>query len=68
MIALDDALNAQAKIDARRARVMELRFFGGLSVEETSVPRLIRIVGQGYWQPSIAPKAPDMARKKAGSS
>jgi RNA polymerase sigma-70 factor (ECF subfamily) len=36
LIALDDALNALASIDARKARVIELRFFGGLSVEETA--------------------------------
>ena len=33
--ALDDALAALARIDPRRAQVIELRFFGGLSVEET---------------------------------
>ena len=33
---LDDALVALAKIDPRRARVIELRFFGGLTVEETA--------------------------------
>lgn len=33
--ALDDALNQLARIDPRRADVIELRFFGGLSVEET---------------------------------
>jgi RNA polymerase sigma factor (TIGR02999 family) len=33
---LDDALNALAKFDARKADVVELRFFGGLSVEETA--------------------------------
>jgi RNA polymerase sigma-70 factor, ECF subfamily len=36
LLALDDALSALAKIDARKARVVELRFFGGLSVEETA--------------------------------
>jgi hypothetical protein len=36
LIALDDALNALANMDARKARVIELRFFGGLSVEETA--------------------------------
>lgn len=36
LIALDDALNALASIDDRKARVIELRFFGGLSVEETA--------------------------------
>jgi RNA polymerase sigma factor (TIGR02999 family) len=36
LVALDDALTALAAIDPRRARVIELRFFGGLSVEETA--------------------------------
>jgi RNA polymerase sigma factor (TIGR02999 family) len=36
LIALDDALNALAKVDERKARVLELRYFGGLSVEETA--------------------------------
>lgn len=34
--ALDDALENLARIDPRRAKVIELRFFGGLSVEETA--------------------------------
>lgn len=34
--ALDDALNALAKIDLRKGRIVELRFFGGLSVAETA--------------------------------
>ena len=33
--ALDEALNALARIDPRRAQVIELRFFGGLTIEET---------------------------------
>jgi len=36
LIALDDALQTLAKIDPRKARVIELRFFAGLSVEETA--------------------------------
>jgi len=36
LLALDDALSALAKRDARKARVVELRYFGGLSVEETA--------------------------------
>jgi len=36
VVALDDALSALAKIDARKAQVVELRFFGGLSVEESA--------------------------------
>jgi RNA polymerase sigma factor (TIGR02999 family) len=34
LVALDDALNALAELDARQSRVVELRFFGGLSLEE----------------------------------
>lgn len=34
--ALDDALATLAKFDPRKSRVVELRFFGGLSVEETA--------------------------------
>ena len=36
LVALDDALKALATVDERKARVIELRFFGGLSVEETA--------------------------------
>jgi len=36
LCALDDALTVLASIDARRAQVIELRFFGGLTVEETA--------------------------------
>ena len=36
LIALDDALRAFAKLDPRKVRVVEMRFFGGLSVEETA--------------------------------
>jgi RNA polymerase sigma factor (TIGR02999 family) len=36
LIALDDALGRLANLDARRARVIELRVFGGLTVEESA--------------------------------
>ena len=36
LVALDDALNELASKDERRSRVVELRFFGGLSIEETA--------------------------------
>ena len=36
LVALDDALTALAQFDPRKARVIELRFFGGLSVQETA--------------------------------
>jgi RNA polymerase sigma factor (TIGR02999 family) len=36
LVALDEALVALAELDERKARIVELRFFGGLSVEETA--------------------------------
>ncbi len=36
LIALDDALIELAKLDGQQARIVELRFFGGLSIEETA--------------------------------
>jgi len=36
LVALDDALKALADLDPRKCKVVELRFFGGLSVEETT--------------------------------
>jgi RNA polymerase sigma-70 factor (ECF subfamily) len=36
ILAIDESLDRLAKLDARQARVVELRFFGGLSVEETA--------------------------------
>jgi RNA polymerase sigma factor (TIGR02999 family) len=36
LVSLDDALTALAATDERKAKVVELRFFGGLSVEETA--------------------------------
>jgi RNA polymerase sigma factor (TIGR02999 family) len=36
LVALDEALQALAKFDERKSKVIELRFFGGLSVEETA--------------------------------
>jgi RNA polymerase sigma-70 factor, ECF subfamily len=36
LIALDEALKSLAELDPRKARIIELRFFGGLSVEETA--------------------------------
>ena len=36
LVALDDALNALAKFDFQQSRVVELRFFGGLSIEDTA--------------------------------
>ena len=36
LLALDDALTSLARLDPKQSRVVELRFFGGLSIEETA--------------------------------
>ena len=36
LVALDDALSELAKLDERQSRIVELRFFGGLSIEDSS--------------------------------
>jgi RNA polymerase sigma factor (TIGR02999 family) len=50
-VALDDALAALAKFDARKSRVIEMRFFGGLSVEETAaVLKVSAATVMGDWR------------------
>jgi RNA polymerase sigma factor (TIGR02999 family) len=50
MVALDDALNELAKLNAQQSRIVELRFFGGLSIEETSqVLNLSPTTVKKYW-------------------
>ena len=36
LVEVDDALNGLAALDARQGHIVELRFFGGLSIDETS--------------------------------
>jgi DNA-directed RNA polymerase specialized sigma24 family protein len=36
LLALDEAMNALARLDPRKVQVVEMRFYGGLSVEETA--------------------------------
>ena len=50
LIALDDALKALAAFDERRCRIVELRFFGGLSVEETAeLMKISPATVKRYW-------------------
>jgi RNA polymerase sigma factor (TIGR02999 family) len=37
LLALDDALTALAEVDPRKSRVVELRYFGGLTEKETAI-------------------------------
>jgi RNA polymerase sigma factor (TIGR02999 family) len=49
LIALDEALSALEKLDAQKSRVVELRFFSGLSVEETAEVLGLSATVKGYW-------------------
>ncbi len=50
MVALDDALDELAKLDPLQSRIVELRFFGGLSIEQTSrVLNISPTTVKRYW-------------------
>jgi RNA polymerase sigma-70 factor, ECF subfamily len=69
LLVLDDALSRLAALDARQGQIVELRFFGGLSVEETAA-----LVGvsertvKREWQVSRAWLRREMARISDGDS
>ena len=48
LVALDDALLALAKFDERKVRIIELRYFGGLSLEETAEALGISVTTIGH--------------------
>ncbi len=51
LVALDDALNALERIDPRKVQIVEMRFFGGLSVEETAeVLKVSSITVKRHWR------------------
>jgi RNA polymerase sigma factor (TIGR02999 family) len=55
LLSLDEALESLAKFDDRKSRIVELRFFGGLSVEETAeVLRLSTITVIREWNKAKA--------------
>ena len=55
LVALDDALTELAKFDERKAKIVELKFFGGLSVEETAeVLKISGVTVMREWQKAKA--------------
>jgi RNA polymerase sigma-70 factor (ECF subfamily) len=55
VIALDDALNELAALDPQQSRIVELRFFGGLTIEETAkVPRISPATIKREWRTAKA--------------
>jgi RNA polymerase sigma-70 factor, ECF subfamily len=65
VVALDDALQALAKMDERRSRVIELRFFGGLTVDEVAV--VLRVAPDTVMRDSRLAKA-WLARELSGGT
>ena len=67
--AIDDALNQLAKIDPRKVQVVEMRFFGGLSVEETAeVMKISTITVIRDWNNAKAWLHRELVRTPHGSS
>jgi RNA polymerase sigma factor (TIGR02999 family) len=69
MAALDDALEALAKVDPRKARAVELRFFGGLTMEETAETMGISVqTVRRDWQVAQAWLSREARRKNGGET
>jgi RNA polymerase sigma factor (TIGR02999 family) len=67
MVALDDALTALARLDERQAKIVELRFFGGLAIEEIAdVLGSSRSTVKREWNVAKAWLAREMERGKNG--
>ena len=66
LLELDDALNALSEIDERQARVVELRFFAGLNVDETAeVMSISRATVKREWASAKAWLYRELGRKSA---
>jgi RNA polymerase sigma-70 factor (ECF subfamily) len=66
LIALDDALDAFGKLDPRKVRVVEMRYFGGLSVEETAeVLQISPVTVMRDWSAAKAWLRREMTRQTA---
>jgi len=64
LVALDDAMRSLSELDPRKARVIELRFFGGLSVEETAeVLKVSSVTVKRDWRTARAWLYREMTRK-----
>ena len=69
LVALDDAMQALARLDPRKARVVELRFFGGLSVEETAeVVKVSSVTVMRDWSTARAWLHREMSRGPSSES
>ena len=61
LVVLDDALQHLAEFDERKARIVELRFFGGLTIEETAAAlEVSRVTVSNEWRMARAWLADEM--------
>jgi RNA polymerase sigma factor (TIGR02999 family) len=68
LVALDDALKTLAVLDPRKGQIIELRFFGGLSIEETAaVMRISSPTVQREWRSAKAWLRRELSNKIEGS-
>lgn len=69
VLALDDALNLLAQVDEQQSRIVELRFFGGLTTEEAAeVLRISRSTAKRDWNVAKAWLARQMKRGSRGET
>ena len=69
LLAIDDALKALEKLDPRKSRIVELRFFGGLSVEETAeVLKVSRITVIREWNRAKAWLHHELSQEKSNGA
>ena len=76
LVALDDALQALATVDARKAHVVEMRFFGGLSVEETALALAVSVdtvmrdwkLAKAWLSRELSQQPTKAARRRAGTA
>lgn len=69
VLALDDALNLLAQVDEQQSRIVELRFFGGLTTEEAAeVLRISRSTAKRNWNVAKAWLARQMKRGSRGET
>jgi RNA polymerase sigma factor (TIGR02999 family) len=68
LVALDDAMKALAQLDPRKERVVEMRFFGGLSVEETAdVLKVSTVTVMRDWSTAKAWLYRELSAKKSNA-
>ena len=69
LIALDEALTALAAVDARKSQIVEMKFFGGLSVEETAeVLKLSPVTVMREWSKAKAWLYRELSRSATGEN